>query len=134
MNCPQCDGTLSTYTFDEREAFVCERCGYVGIEADHHGEPVEAETWTDALRRFYEESGVEPVGHERTPVEHAFDDAGVDVATAEEDGLSRSTTRGGGRPGRRSRSRRGPRSRGPGRSRRRRGRRGTVRDGSSRRR
>ncbi|MFB6136290.1 MAG: hypothetical protein ABEJ04_05985 [Halobacteriaceae archaeon] len=134
MNCPQCDGTLSTYTFDEREAFVCERCGYVGIEADHHGDPVEVESWTDALRRFYRESDAEPVGSERTSVEHAFDDAGVDVETAEGNGQEGSSTRGEDSPGRGSRSRRGPRSRGSSRSRRRRERRGRTRDGSDSRR
>jgi DNA-directed RNA polymerase subunit M/transcription elongation factor TFIIS len=84
MDCPQCGGTLSTFTFDGREAFVCEECGYVGIEADHHGEPVEVESWTDALRRFHEEHVPEAVGSERTPVEHAFrnavEDADGDVA------------------------------------------------------
>jgi Zn ribbon nucleic-acid-binding protein len=57
MDCPQCEGedTLATYTDGEREAFVCEDCGYVGIPADHRGEPGERETWADAVTRFHEE-------------------------------------------------------------------------------
>lgn len=54
MDCPECGDRLVTYVYSGREAFVCEGCGYVGIEVDHHGEPVEVESWTDALRRFNE--------------------------------------------------------------------------------
>ncbi|MFC6989545.1 hypothetical protein ACFQJD_14045 [Haloplanus sp. GCM10025708] len=38
---------------------MCEDCGYVGIDADHGGEPVEVESWDDALRRFYAEHGAD---------------------------------------------------------------------------
>jgi len=84
MDCPQCGGTLSTYSYDDREAFVCERCGYVGIEADHHGEPVEVESWTDALRRFHEEHEESAVGSEQTLVEHVFGETGVDDVAGDE--------------------------------------------------
>ncbi|MFB6123908.1 MAG: hypothetical protein ABEJ78_10680 [Haloferacaceae archaeon] len=57
MACPQCGGALLTYALGGREASVCEDCGYVGIDADHGGEPVEVESWDDALRRFYAEHG-----------------------------------------------------------------------------
>lgn len=33
-------------------AVSCESCGYVGVEADHSGEPEVVETWDDALERF----------------------------------------------------------------------------------
>lgn len=56
MDCPQCEGegTLTTFTDGEREAVVCEDCGYVGIPADHSGEGREVETWADAVDRFHE--------------------------------------------------------------------------------
>jgi len=34
------------------EAVSCEECGYVGVEADHSGEPRAVETWAEALERF----------------------------------------------------------------------------------
>jgi hypothetical protein len=57
MACPQCGGALQTYSLGGREASVCEDCGYVGIAADHKGDPVVVESWDDALRRFYAEHG-----------------------------------------------------------------------------
>jgi len=53
MDCPQCGGSLATYALSEREASVCEDCGYVGIAAEHRGEARTVESWDDALRRFY---------------------------------------------------------------------------------
>jgi DNA-directed RNA polymerase subunit M/transcription elongation factor TFIIS len=53
MDCPQCGTTLATYALDGREATVCEDCGYVGIAAEHRGEPRRIESWNEALRRFY---------------------------------------------------------------------------------
>jgi Zn ribbon nucleic-acid-binding protein len=76
MDCPQCEAedALTTYTDGEREAFVCENCGYVGIPADHRGEAGESETWADAVSRFHEHHPFlrdgEPPGAE-TPVENA---------------------------------------------------------------
>lgn len=63
MDCPQCGTALTTYTLQGHEALVCERCGYVGIDADHHGTRRSAESWHDALRRFYDESGVDSDPH-----------------------------------------------------------------------
>jgi len=57
MDCPQCDGTLATYALGGREASVCEDCGYVGIAAEHRGDPRSVESWDDALRRFYRAHG-----------------------------------------------------------------------------
>jgi hypothetical protein len=57
MDCPQCGGTLATYALSGREASVCEDCGYVGIAAEHRGDPRSIETWDDALRRFYRAHG-----------------------------------------------------------------------------
>jgi hypothetical protein len=53
MDCPQCGGPLATYALSDREASVCEDCGYVGIAAEHRGEARTIESWDDALRRFY---------------------------------------------------------------------------------
>ena len=57
MDCPQCGGTLATYALRGREASVCEDCGYVGIAAEHRGDPRSVESWDDALRRFYRAHG-----------------------------------------------------------------------------
>lgn len=54
MDCPECGGPLDAYVLDGREASICERCGRVGIEADHRGKGQRTESWDDALRRFYE--------------------------------------------------------------------------------
>jgi hypothetical protein len=59
MDCPQCDGTLATYALGGQEASVCEDCGYVGIPAEHRGEPRRIESWNDALRRFYRAHGAD---------------------------------------------------------------------------
>jgi hypothetical protein len=57
MSCPQCGGPLATYALSDREASVCEDCGYVGIAAEHRGDPRTVESWDDALRRFYRAHG-----------------------------------------------------------------------------
>jgi len=57
MDCPQCGGTLDTYALSDSEASVCEDCGYVGIAAEHRGDPRAVESWDDALRRFYRAHG-----------------------------------------------------------------------------
>lgn len=54
MDCPECGGSLAAYALRGREASVCERCGWVGIEADHRGEAASTESWDDALSRFYD--------------------------------------------------------------------------------
>lgn len=83
MDCPQCGGTLATYALSGREASVCEDCGYVGIAAEHRGEPHRIESWNDALRRFYdtdEDPSVElrpPLSRPSAdgPAEESWDDA-----------------------------------------------------------
>jgi hypothetical protein len=59
MDCPQCGGPVDTYALGGREASVCGDCGYVGIAAEHRGESRHAESWNDALRRFYRARGAE---------------------------------------------------------------------------
>jgi hypothetical protein len=54
MDCPECGGSLDAYVLGGREAVTCARCGWVGIEADHRGEPGVDESWGEALGRFYE--------------------------------------------------------------------------------
>ncbi len=53
MDCPECGAPLVTYRLGDREAPVCERCGHVGIEAEHRAARERVESWSDALRRFY---------------------------------------------------------------------------------
>jgi len=55
-DCPRCGAELTTFALAGGEAFSCEACGYVGVEADHSGEPTAVESWDDALRRFNEDS------------------------------------------------------------------------------
>lgn len=50
--CPRCGETLETLRLGRADAVSCEACGYVGVEADHSGEPRVVETWADALQRF----------------------------------------------------------------------------------
>ncbi|PSP82343.1 hypothetical protein BRC83_09450 [Halobacteriales archaeon QS_1_68_17] len=57
MDCPRCGAQLLTYSLDERTAFVCEDCGYVGVPADHEPEPEPEESWGEALERFYDRFG-----------------------------------------------------------------------------
>lgn len=52
MACPRCDRPLSVYTFQGREASVCESCGYVGVEVEHSSEPLIFESWDEAMDRF----------------------------------------------------------------------------------
>ncbi|MGQ3328835.1 MULTISPECIES: TFIIB-type zinc ribbon-containing protein [Halorubrum] len=52
-DCPRCGRELTAFALSGIEAFTCEACGYVGVEADHSGEPRSAESWEDALRRFH---------------------------------------------------------------------------------
>ena len=87
MDCPQCGTALTTLSLQGHEALVCERCGYVGIDADHHGNRHPRESWHDALRRFYDESGVDsdphvPVRPDRSGA--SGDDAGDERRSARE--------------------------------------------------
>lgn len=50
--CPRCDGALERLQLGGADAVSCADCGYVGVEADHTGEPEVIETWDDAIRRF----------------------------------------------------------------------------------
>jgi hypothetical protein len=105
MDCPQCGGTLATYALSGREASVCEDCGYVGIDAEHRGDPRRIESWNDALRRFYG-GEVDPSVELRPPLsrpsgsgdgtgEESWDDAlrrFYDRRTGDTDGVEDGTT------------------------------------------
>lgn len=54
MDCPRCSETLETYALSGHEAEVCEACGYAGVAVSHESEPIEVESWQDALQRFKE--------------------------------------------------------------------------------
>lgn len=56
MECPRCEGPLTTYALEGARAVVCEDCEYVGVPADLRpaGEG-EEESWDDALDRFRSE-------------------------------------------------------------------------------
>lgn len=56
MACPQCEGPLEEYVLGESRAVHCERCGYVGIEVDHHPEPRGTVTsLAEAVERYLRE-------------------------------------------------------------------------------
>lgn len=54
MQCPRCDGNISTYSFNAtgETAVVCEACGFTGIATTHESETTEIESWDRAMRRF----------------------------------------------------------------------------------
>lgn len=54
MDCHRCGGTLTIYELGGSESWVCQACGWVGVETEHGSEPSERESWDDALKRFYE--------------------------------------------------------------------------------
>ncbi|SNZ04883.1 hypothetical protein SAMN06269185_0710 [Natronoarchaeum philippinense] len=54
MNCPRCSDPLRTYSFRGHQTNGCETCGFVGVAVNHESEPVEIESWQDALDRFKE--------------------------------------------------------------------------------
>jgi hypothetical protein len=60
MDCPECGGRLADYRLGDRAAVGCEDCGYVGIDAEHRGTPVERESWTEAIERFRRQHAPEP--------------------------------------------------------------------------
>ena len=59
MECPRCGGQLETYSLDGEKAVGCGSCGYVGVDVEHYREPDDAESWDEALERFYEKHEVE---------------------------------------------------------------------------
>lgn len=52
-DCPRCNEPLVEYTLDERESYVCESCGFVGIDLDWTIDEEVSESWDDVMRRFY---------------------------------------------------------------------------------
>jgi len=54
-DCPRCGAELTAFALSDVEAFTCEVCGYVGVEADHSGEPSADESWEEAFRRFHDD-------------------------------------------------------------------------------
>ena len=71
MECPRCDRPLERYALGGREAVSCDRCGYIGVPVEHHGELREFESWDDALSRFHEvgrvRAGTVETGEDPTP-------------------------------------------------------------------
>lgn len=54
MTCPRCGGDIEEYALSGHDAQICEGCGYVGVSVEHQHEPMEFESWDEALERFYE--------------------------------------------------------------------------------
>ena len=54
MQCPRCDGCLSTFSVEAtgKTAVVCEACGFAGTATTHEPEQREIESWDRAIRRF----------------------------------------------------------------------------------
>lgn len=53
MDCPRCGGDIEEYSLSGHESQICEGCGFVGVSIEHQREPMEVESWEDALERFY---------------------------------------------------------------------------------
>lgn len=65
MACPRCDGPLERYAVADGEgrvAVACERCGYVGVPADHRPDRAPSESWDEALHRFRRRHARSPDG------------------------------------------------------------------------
>ena len=91
MDCPRCGGTLTVYRLAETETVACEDCAYVGVPVDHTSAAERAESWTEALSRFYEQHRSdtpvdEVVTREGVPrpdaVRPVFEDASASAAEA----------------------------------------------------
>lgn len=97
MDCPECGGSLAAYALRGREAAVCERCGWVGIEADHRGEAASAESWDDALHRFYDRHVETERRRADLPSVAASADPGPEATTVDGEGAesTRDGTEGG---------------------------------------
>jgi len=54
MDCQRCGGSTVAYSLGERSARACEECGSVGVTAEHRSERVDAESWDEAIQRFYD--------------------------------------------------------------------------------
>ena len=54
MQCPRCDGSLSTFSVEAtgKTAVVCEACGFAGTATTHEPEQSDIESWDRAIRRF----------------------------------------------------------------------------------
>jgi len=54
MQCPRCDGSLSTFSVEAtgKTAVVCEACGFAGVAATHEPEQSDIESWDRAMSRF----------------------------------------------------------------------------------
>ena len=60
--CPRCGTSLTTLTLRGTTAVNCERCGFVGVNADHSGEPQTIESWDQAMNRFQEVNHIDNTG------------------------------------------------------------------------
>ena len=54
MDCPRCGDGIEEYSLAGSEAQFCQSCGYVGVAVTHQREPMERESWDEALERFFE--------------------------------------------------------------------------------
>ncbi|WP_254767996.1 zf-TFIIB domain-containing protein [Salinilacihabitans rarus] len=52
--CPRCQAPLERLSLGDVETVACNRCGYANVPVDHESEPEDAESWRDAINRFYE--------------------------------------------------------------------------------
>jgi hypothetical protein len=55
MDCSRCGGELETYALGDKEAYVCDDCGFVDTPVEHEAtKRPEPEPWAKALERFHE--------------------------------------------------------------------------------
>jgi hypothetical protein len=51
MDCPRGEEPMARYSDGEREAVVCEECGFLDVPADHRYQVPTIESWTEAMER-----------------------------------------------------------------------------------
>ena len=86
MDCPRCGATLTAYSFGDLEGVGCDRCGYVGVPADHGSDPVRRESWTDALARYADGFDESTIRMRTVENESALDRVAVAAEAAAETG------------------------------------------------
>lgn len=53
-DCPRCGTTLESISLGDRSAEFCNKCGFADLPVTHESEFEDVETWSDAIKRFYD--------------------------------------------------------------------------------
>ena len=58
--CPRCGEPLERLSLGDVTTVACNRCGFADVPVDIESEPIDFESWQDALERFHEQFGEDP--------------------------------------------------------------------------